>query len=801
MSAVNDPNPAAPQQSTAPGSDAIQTGTVAPPAGIQTAPAADAPPVPLPARPKSHPITPEELGRAMTRLDRMLIVLVVILMGLLATFSITNSDFWLHLAAGRDWLRGTLTLGDDPYSYTGSGHWVNHSWLYGVIVYGLYTLGGPAVILTKTALLMVLAVLMLSIRRRGMSLWLPGVCTALAIVAMSPRFLMQPSVFSYVLFGVALVILLRREWTEEPAGERKRRSYAPVPWVGEASDRPLWLLPALFVLWVNLDSWFVMGLFAIAFYLAGSLLHAFLKLNTPEAPRPGSWRPLVAVLVVSVAACLLNPFGYKALVLPGELYSPALEHIRHDSTFARLLCSPLDFKNYFRPEVGLNIAGIAYFPLIVVGVLSFVMLSSAEWRWGRAVLWTGMLILSLLHLRAIPFFAIVAGPIAALNFQVYAARRFGTTPIAVGWWKEWSLLGRGLLGAGCLHSGRDGLAGLAVRLPERGAPRRFGSGAGAGAVQVGEAAGRLAQGRKAQGHGSRVEPPTPGGERPGLPVRGAHSLLLRLSLRELFAGCGRRLCDLAPAIRAGRTRRCPLAADESVWKPILERRKITFLVVSDVPSRLRLHRMRAAQESPLLIRLYMDGNAAVYAQRQARSEPQKNEVLDWARGKKVLLDNNLAVQGYAPRIKPEGEPASVSPWQEVDLDHLLPARLPPPLGDTGRFQGMEFDPWEYAFGPKAEPLPATAPKRPQPLVLVDAVRLWPRSPSAGVGRRRRVYRLHGRDRLRLELRARVASPDGAHLSRDSRHHRRPQLQRYGGCRERRLHVQGTAGARWSAAAL
>src|SRR5262249_51200656 len=160
----------------------------------------------------------------------------------------------------------------------------------------------------------------------------------------------------------------------------------------------------LFALWANLDAWFVVGPLAVALYLAGELVQAAFGSGKPDAPRPGAWRPLALVLVVGVAACLLNPFGVRGLTLPGEIGAgEVLTKLRTDALFDRMLGSPLQREYLTRTDVGLTIAGMAYFPLVILGIASFV-LNSAHWRWGRALLWAGFFVLSLAYARAIPFF-------------------------------------------------------------------------------------------------------------------------------------------------------------------------------------------------------------------------------------------------------------------------------------------------------------------------------------------------------------------------------------------------------------
>lgn len=449
MASANDPSPA-PEPS-----DELSGGLPSYPAGIHALPPRppDEEPPPAaqgPARstaPKALTIprsslSPEQIARISSRLDSALVILVALFTFLMGCFAIRNSDFLMHLATGR-FLWESVTQGKlgnlfgyEPFAHTTQDiHWVNHSWLLDLLLYGLYgLLGGSGLVVLKAAMGAVLAGVLLQIHRAGRSRWIPAACTALAVLALSPRFLFQPAAVSFLFLGVTLYLLARRETMAE-----------------RSSRRGLWLLPPLFVLWVNIDSWFLLGPLTVGLYLLGEVLQEQFgpRREGLDLPPADERRTLALVLVVGVAACVLNPHHVRAFALPPQLaLSGAALLLKHDTLFQPAYVSPLE-SAYFQERIGLSAAGLSYFVLVALSLGSFGLnggptapASRTGWRWWRALIWLAFFLLSLYHARAIPFFAVVAGPIAALNLQDFAARTWGLAARAEGPWPLWSLGGR-----------------------------------------------------------------------------------------------------------------------------------------------------------------------------------------------------------------------------------------------------------------------------------------------------------------------------------------------------------------------
>jgi tetratricopeptide (TPR) repeat protein len=317
----------------------------------------------------------------------------------------------MHLAAGRDLAQGRSPFGTtSPLSADAP---VNHSWLYDLVTYVLYAeLRGRALVFVKVLLVVGLALVLLRLSRTDSRWGIPAACTALALLTMGlrPFLLVQPATVSYLLLALTLWFV-----RERPAAARGSSATAPPAPSRLPPLLPPWPLWVLFVVWVNVDSWFLLGLATVALVWLG---------RTLDEP-PGAGLRLRSLLrrafafVLLAAACLLNPSHVHAFVSALELWFGA--HGASAGPFAtRQPTSP--FSVAYLASVVLSPAGLAYYPLLGLGLISFV-LNLPRRHWQRFLPWAGLALVSVLQVRAVPLFAVVAGPVLAWNLQEYLARR------------------------------------------------------------------------------------------------------------------------------------------------------------------------------------------------------------------------------------------------------------------------------------------------------------------------------------------------------------------------------------------
>jgi hypothetical protein len=85
--------------------------------------------------------------------------------------------------------------------------------------------------------------------------------------------------------------------------------------------RSLIHLPALMLLWVNLHGGYIIGLILTTLYLLGNIFYSLTK--PPETSRRfrHQARVLLGILIASVGACLINPYGAEILQFPFRVAS------------------------------------------------------------------------------------------------------------------------------------------------------------------------------------------------------------------------------------------------------------------------------------------------------------------------------------------------------------------------------------------------------------------------------------------------------------------------------------------------
>ena len=222
--------------------------------------------------------------------DALAAGLIGALASLLTLRTISNSDFWLHLAAGRQISTHGLTR-TDPFSFATNGQaaWLHDTWLYDWLLHAIWRLLDAPGVVALHALFAGLAFAAMSrvaLASRGAAL-LAGL-TALWLAA--PQLVLRPTLLALALAAATLWAVRR-----------------PFP-----RGRMLAVLLPLQVIWTNVHPTFLLGpglaaLAALEVVLGGR--HP----ADPAAPgqRLSRRNDLLVVAAAMLVATLVNPFGLR----------------------------------------------------------------------------------------------------------------------------------------------------------------------------------------------------------------------------------------------------------------------------------------------------------------------------------------------------------------------------------------------------------------------------------------------------------------------------------------------------------
>ena len=204
----------------------------------------------------------------------------------------------------------------DPFSSSMSGQpWFAWEWLYDVLVGWLERTAGLNGVVLITAMV-IAGVFSLTFRLlvwRGANVLLSLILVLLAASAAMIHFLARPHVLSW-LFTLAWFWVL--ESSQKTSGD-SLPDRSGTSSIGAPRSLPLWLLPLLMLLWVNLHGGFLVGFVLLAIYWVDAAWR-WVRLkgdrfeDVLEKSRAGRRvRALTRMGIVSAALTLANPYGFR----------------------------------------------------------------------------------------------------------------------------------------------------------------------------------------------------------------------------------------------------------------------------------------------------------------------------------------------------------------------------------------------------------------------------------------------------------------------------------------------------------
>jgi hypothetical protein len=231
---------------------------------------------------------------APSRGDRLLLGGLTVVLALCATLSpIRNFDYWWHLKTGALILKTGSVPTSDPFSFTAAGApWIDHEWLFQVLLYlGHQWIGPTFLVLLKAALCLGLTLLLARhLEREGHGPAGTAFFLTLALTGAAFRIDVRPELATLLLVPLAVHLAMR-------ARDRGRTA-------------PLVAIPILTAFGINLH----VGCLLIPVMLGTGVLACLLTAEGRRfAPR------LAATALAAALATGINPSGFAIWSVPFQL--------------------------------------------------------------------------------------------------------------------------------------------------------------------------------------------------------------------------------------------------------------------------------------------------------------------------------------------------------------------------------------------------------------------------------------------------------------------------------------------------
>jgi hypothetical protein len=301
-----------------------------------------------------------------------------------------DPDLWWHVKTGELILSTHKWATTDPYSYTSHGApWMSCEWLGDVLFAAVYRVGGLRgleALLIVLASAVMLALYGLATLRSGNSK--AGFVAAAALLALANlSFTLRPQMLGYLFLIVTLIALERFK---------------------QGKQRAVWLLPILFLVWINTHGSWIVGLGVIALYIACGLVDFQMRrLETRRWTKSERLR-LETVFMLCLATIPITPYGTRLAMYPFTVAS----------SLPVSVASVLEWQ-----VMPFNLAGGKIFLVLILVFFLMQMVFRFSWSLFEVLLLIGGVGLACLHLRFVmlfvPFFAPLLATVVARWLAAY----------------------------------------------------------------------------------------------------------------------------------------------------------------------------------------------------------------------------------------------------------------------------------------------------------------------------------------------------------------------------------------------
>ena len=321
----------------------------------------------------------------MKKRNRFKIIFLILLLAwygffLLHKINLTTADLGRHIKNGEMALKGDFgILGSNFYSYTEPDFpVVNHHWGSGATFYLIWKLFGfNGLSLFYLLISLIIFYLFFRLTEKESNFNIAFLVSLLVIPLIAQRTEIRPEIFSYLFMALFFWILWH--WQK-----------------GKLDDKWLFALPVLEILWVNTHIYFVFGFGLVGlFWLKSVLKIYFTKKKIKRMP--------FKILGLTVLATLINPFTWKGLIYPFNIFRNYGYRIVENQSI------------WFLERLGIiNNPNLALFKIVfIILVLSFVLVlirnrkSFSFIYFSLAILFSAMGWLAIRNFTIFGFFALL----------------------------------------------------------------------------------------------------------------------------------------------------------------------------------------------------------------------------------------------------------------------------------------------------------------------------------------------------------------------------------------------------------